>query len=82
MWLVQDGAAFSVLEVVPDAAASRAGIEQGDRLVAIDGTKTADILLPAIRERWANASDATPVRLLVERSGNRQEFTIHLKAIR
>jgi Aspartyl protease len=35
MWLVLDGPAFSVLEVVPDAAASRAGIEQGDRLIAI-----------------------------------------------
>jgi membrane-associated protease RseP (regulator of RpoE activity) len=81
MWLVQDGEAFSVLEVVPDGAAARAGIEPGDRLMAIDGTKTADILLPAIRERWAKADDTTPVRILAERAGKRREFTVRLKAI-
>jgi hypothetical protein len=81
MWLVQDGEVFSVLEVVPDGAAARAGIKPGDRLRAIDGTKTADILLPAIRERWAKAGDTTPVRVLAERAGKRREFTIRLQTI-
>jgi len=69
MWLVQDGKEFSVMEVTPGGAADKAQLRTGDRIIGVDGTRTEALLLPSLRERWAQALDGTRVVLEIKHDG-------------
>ncbi len=70
---VPDGVSTTLREVVPGTPAARAGLEPGDRLVAIDGR--------AIDE-WDDVPDAIedragePTRFVIERDGDARTLTI------
>lgn len=66
-----------VVAIQDDSPAARAGVEQGDRIVAVDGERPGDPLtLPdRMRER---AEQGRPVRLTIERAGEPEPLEIEL----
>lgn len=65
-----------VAEVVPGSAADRAGLEQGDRVTALDGEPVRDQLDLVARVRAHQPGD--DVVLVVERDGDEDEITVTL----
>lgn len=66
-----------VAKVVPGGPAERAGLQAGDRVIALDGRQTPDAptLLRSIRES-AVQGQPRPLSLEVERGGQRQTVTV------
>jgi regulator of sigma E protease len=62
-----------VEEVVADKPAQRAGIEAGDRIVAIDGAPVAS---PSDAAAATNAHPGVPIAVTVERGGRRFDATL------
>lgn len=54
---------FNVLHVSPGSPADKAGIRQGDRLVAIDGTRVSPEFFAGSKSAWARAAAGTRVEL-------------------
>ena len=52
--------------------AARAGVEPGDRIVAIDGTKTAGLTLPEVAGKLQGANDSVVRRVLRNGEGERK----------
>ena len=68
-----------VLEVVPDTAASEAGLEPGDLIVAVDG---APVDTPtAVRDAVREKAPGEEIVLEIQRGGELQELTVTLRAI-
>lgn len=70
-----DDYGFFVHEVFPDSPAMKGGMQDGDYIVAVEGAstegKTLDDLVAEI-----TGEEGTPVRLTVERAGERIEMTL------
>lgn len=79
VWMGQDGDAFTAMDVISGGPADQAGLRRGDRILAIDGSKTAGLVLPEIRERLRRQSVGTTVKLTVEAGGRRKEIAITLR---
>ena len=62
-----------VEEVVPDKPAQRAGIERGDRVIAIDGVPVAS---PSDAAAATNAHPGVPIAVTLERGGRRFDATL------
>ena len=69
-WLIRDGAdALRVVALTEGGAAARAGVREGDRLLAIDGAAVATRTLPDWRDFLRNSAPGTPLRLELQRDG-------------
>lgn len=66
LWLNRDGDAFAVMDVRPGGPAAEAGLQVGDRIVAIDAHPSSELLLPSVRERLRTEPVGTEVRLQLE----------------
>jgi PDZ domain/Aspartyl protease len=77
--LAASGGALDVVDVYAGSPAADAGLRQGDRVVAVDGTPAGDLRLPALRERLRTDTPGTRVRLTVERGGQRTEVIAVLR---
>ncbi len=71
--LRSDFGAPLVEEALPGKPAARAGVRQGDRIVAVDG---AAMHSPADVAAVTNAHPATPITLTLERGGARSEVVL------
>lgn len=67
MWINAVPGGFEVADVIPDGPAAGAGLQTGDRIVAIDGAEAGDLELPAVRLRLRQEKPGTVIRLLVKR---------------
>lgn len=65
MWVNRAGDAFEVVDVVPGGAAAKAGIRVGDRIVACDGKRAAEVPLTLLRDRFRYEPAGTAIELAV-----------------
>ncbi|MBA3914823.1 MAG: PDZ domain-containing protein [Acidobacteriales bacterium] len=75
----QDGNVFTAVDVIAGGPADQAGLRKGDRIVTIDGVKTAGLVLPDIRERLRRQAVGTKVTLTVEAGTGKKEIVITLR---
>jgi membrane-associated protease RseP (regulator of RpoE activity) len=69
LWLMREpDHSISIAEVVPGSGGEAAGLKTGDRIVAIDGGKAADIALTDLRDKL-KAAPGTKLTLSVVRDG-------------
>jgi len=69
-----------VASVAPDRPAGRAGVQQGDVVVAVDGLQTLWMTFEEFLMR-CRGGDGEPVRLTLERDGRREVITVVREAI-
>jgi carboxyl-terminal processing protease len=74
-YLSQDEGVISIERVMPGLPAERAGIEDGDIILAVDGEKTAGLALDQAVHRIKGPKGST-VHLTLERKGAAQPITI------
>lgn len=77
LFLIGREGTVRVLDVRPGTPSAEAGIEKGDRIVAIAGRAVAAAELPAIRMLLASRQ-RTPVALALERAGERRDIALTL----
>ncbi len=70
----RDGNAI-VLDVVPGAPAAVAGLQPGDRIVAVDDAEVSDLPIAALVSRLQGA-ESSPVRVAVERGSERLRYDL------
>lgn len=63
-----------VAHVDPSGAAARAGVLEGDRVLAVNGTSPRDVL------EWMNLTDAPSVELTLLRNGRNTEVTVERRS--
>src|SRR5690606_11829586 len=69
LWLLGEGEALHVADVAADSAAQRAGLREGDRIIAIGGAKIATRGLPEWRQRLRELAPGTRLAIDYLRSG-------------
>jgi predicted aspartyl protease len=79
MWFGHEGDHFEVIDVIAGGPAAEAGIKVGDQILEIDGQKTGRLDLPTVRLRFKNDSPKKPVRLIMQREGQRREVVLILR---
>lgn len=67
------GGALAIRNVVAGSSAEKVGLKEGDQLVEFDGTRAAEMNASVFR---AAATRGTPVKVVVERAGQRLELTV------
>lgn len=77
----RDEDSFYIVRVVADGPADQAGLKVGDRILAVDTTRTGGLPLDAIT-RLVRGPAGTRVRLEVERAGQQMAFEIERRAVR
>lgn len=83
MWISQsaDGKHFEVFDVVAGGPAAQVGLKVGDKILVIDDRPTAQLVLPALRERLKSLAPNQTVRLLVQSGDNRREVVVTLREL-
>lgn len=71
----EDRQGFDIVDVIAGGPAEEAGLQAGDRLLAIDGQTTVDMELSAT-SGLIRGEEGTTVKLTVERAGEKQTFTV------
>lgn len=79
MWVNLAGDAFEVVDVTAGAAAEKAGLEVGDRIVAVDGKAASKMTLPELRARFRADPPGTTIPLTVERKGKKLKLKLVLQ---
>jgi hypothetical protein len=79
VWINQGPGGFRVDAVVEGSPAARAGLREGDVIVAVDGQSGAKLLLNDVRDRLRDGGPGTIVRLAVRSGGAAREVTITLR---
>lgn len=74
-------AANEVIGLTPGGGAETAGIEQGDRLVSVNGKPVAEGAPESIREALEDIEAGQPVPVVVERDGERLDFEVETSSI-
>lgn len=81
LWLHLVGGAFQVMEVVPGTPAAEAGLEVGDRIVAVEGRAPARLGLHELRTLLRERPPGTRVRLQVRRGDGVRRVTLVLREL-
>ncbi len=71
----EDGQGFDITSVTDGAPASEAGLQAGDRLIAVDGTSVIGKDLNEV-SGIIRGDEGTKVKLTVDRAGKEQTFTV------
>src|SRR5581483_7089040 len=79
MWLGQDGDQYRVVDVIAGSPAEVAGIKIDDRVLAIDGTSIANLVLSDVRQRMRTELPGTAVTLQIESAGLSRTVVIKLR---
>lgn len=69
---------YRIMSVLPDSPALEAGLQPGDRLVAVDGEELSAAVDPRVP---IAGEEGTPVRITVDRDGQRLDFSLVRRAV-
>jgi predicted aspartyl protease len=81
VWLGQDSASFSVIDVVPGSPADDAGIKAGDKILAIDGKPAESLDLTEVRERFRSDPVGRKLRLRVQSGSAVRDIVLSLREL-
>jgi hypothetical protein len=81
LWLGQDSAGFTVVDVVSGSPADIAGIKVGDDILAIDGRSAATLDLVEVREEFRNDPAGKKMQLKVESGATVREIVVTLREL-
>jgi hypothetical protein len=79
LWMGWDGKQFTAIDVIAGGPADAAGIRIGDRLLAIDGVSTAQLVLPKVRERMRRSTPGTHVKMRIEHNSAQRDVDVCLR---
>lgn len=79
MWINAGEQAFDVVDVTPGGPAAAAGLQVGDRIVAVDGAPVASASLPDFRKRLRTAPAGSKVKVSVLSAAEKRELQITLR---
>ncbi|HZU45081.1 MAG TPA: aspartyl protease family protein [Terriglobales bacterium] len=79
MWLNQVDGTFEVMDVVAGGPAAQVGIKVGDKVVAVDGRPSSQILLPDLRIKFKTEAPGTKLRLTVNSGGQQRDVELTLR---
>jgi predicted aspartyl protease len=79
LWINQGAGGFRVDAVVAGSPGARAGVREGDIIVAVDGQRAATLLLNDVRDRLRDGLPGTVVRLTVRGGGTTRDVAITLR---
>jgi len=79
LWMGQNGEHFIAIDVIAGGPAAAAGVQQGDTILAIDGTDTAKLVLPDVREKIRREAVGTEMTLLLDSAGTRHIVVFKLR---
>lgn len=74
-------AANEVIGLTPGGGAEAAGIEQGDRLVSVNGTVVTGSAPASIRDAMAGVEAGTSVPVVIERDGEQLSFDVETNSV-
>lgn len=77
----ESGAANEIIGLTPGGGAEAAGIEQGDRLVSVNGESVAEGAPESIRAALDGVEAGTSVPVIVERDGQRVSFDVETTSV-
>lgn len=81
MWLSQSDDAFEVLDVVAGSPAEKSGIKTGDKILAVNGKSSSELVLTKVRLMLKRTDTKDPVKLTLLSGENRREALISLENI-
>lgn len=79
MWVNRAGDAFEVVDVVAGGAAEEAGLRVGERIVACDGKRAAEVPLAALRDRFRSEPAGTAFELVIASEAGERTTRLVLK---
>lgn len=79
LWMGQKGEHFIAIDVIAGGPAAAAGVQPGDTILAIDGTDTAKLVLPDVREKMRREPVGTQMTLLLDSVGTRHSAVFKLR---
>ncbi len=80
-WLMLDGEALRVVEVVPDGPAQQAGLRPEDRILAVDGAPVSSRTLNDWRVAFKESPAGTKLRFTAKRGGEIREVDATLREL-
>jgi hypothetical protein len=69
---------YQAMQVLPGSAAAKAGLQVGDQVITIDGTKTASYDPETLRREFEDGKPGDRHTLEIERDGKKKKLTITL----
>lgn len=83
LWISQseDGKYFEVFDVVAGGPAVAAGLKVGDKILVVDGRRTAQLVLPELREQLKSLPPNRTIRLLLQSGDSRREVVLTLREL-
>ena len=79
LWMGQSGEHFVAIDVIAGGPAAAAGVQEGDIILAIDGTDTSKLILPDVREKIRREPVGNEMTLLLDSSGKRHSVVLKLR---
>ena len=79
LWMGQRGKHFVAIDVIAGGPAAVAGVQQGDTILAIDGTDTAKLVLPDVRENIRRGPVGKKMTVLLDSAGKRHSVVFKLR---
>jgi hypothetical protein len=77
-WLGQQGDHFVVIDVIEGSAAAKGGLKKDDEVLAVDGKRAAELVLPDLRDQMRILAAGTKVKMLVRSAGKEREMEFTL----
>lgn len=81
LWINRAADGLRIVDVASGGPAGEAGLEVGERIVAVDGVEYGDLSLSAVRETWRRAEPGTVVALKVASGDDMREVRIVLREL-
>ncbi len=81
IWINHEGDAFVIKDVVEGSPADQAGLNVGDRILAVDGKKVGKLSLSETRERLRNSKVGTRIKLRVKSTAKTHRVTLVLQEL-